>query len=106
MVARGEVRGDLILPLKAVYFDQIKAGTKPLEYRLLTDHWSKRLVGREYRHVVLLRGYPKGGGVEGETRLTRAWRGYSVTPLRHEHFGPDPVTVYAIDVSAAAEVSA
>ena len=96
---------DLILPLKAVYFDQIRSGTKQLEYRLLNSHWGKRLVGRSYRHVVLLRGYPKGGGAEGVTRLTRAWRGFTVTTLRHEHFGSDPVAVYAIDVSAAAEVT-
>ena len=98
--------GDLILPLKAVYFDQIKAGTKLCEFRLLTDYWTRRLVGRDYRHVVLMRGYPKGGGVEGVTRLTREWQGYTVSPLVHEHFGPDPVTVYCIDVTTAAEVQA
>ncbi len=97
---------NLVLPLKAVYFDQIKDGIKKLEYRLLNSHWGKRLVGRSYCHVVLLRGYPKGGGAEGVTRLTREWRGYTVMTLRHEHFGCDPVAVYAIDVSEAAEVTA
>lgn len=33
----------LYLPLKAVYFGQICAGTKREEYRLITPHWSKRL---------------------------------------------------------------
>jgi hypothetical protein len=90
---------DLTIPLKAVYFAQIAAGTKPYEYRLRTDYWSKRLEGRTYRNVVLTRGYPKGGGVEGVTRLTRDWRGFRVETIQHEHFGPEPVEVFAIDVT-------
>lgn len=90
---------DLIIPLKGVYFDQIASGEKVSEFRLRTDYWRKRLEGRSYRHVVLTRGYPKGGGVEGQTRLTRAWRGFAETVLTHEHFGPAPVEVFAIDVA-------
>lgn len=93
---------DLIIPVKGVYFDQIKARSKICEFRLITDYWRTRLQGRSYRHVVLLRGYPKGGGVEGETRLTREWRGFTNETLTHEHFGPDPVRVFAIDVSTPA----
>lgn len=55
----------LYLPLKAVYFDQIRTGTKSEEYRLVTPHWSKRLEGRDYDRIILTLGYPKGGGVEG-----------------------------------------
>ena len=91
--------GDLILPTKGIYFDQIKAGTKLREYRLRTDYWKRRLVARTYRNVVLTRGYPKGGGIEGETRLTLPWRGYGETRLTHPHFGPESVDVFAIDVS-------
>jgi len=93
---------DLIIPVKGIYFDQIAAGTKFHEFRLQTPFWTKRLEGRTYRHVVMTRGYPKGGGVEGETRLTRVWRGYDRRTIQHEHFGADPVTVFAIDVSEAA----
>ncbi|WP_395326964.1 ASCH domain-containing protein [Novosphingobium sp. BL-8H] len=93
---------DLIIPVKGIYFDQIKAGTKSHEFRLQTPHWAKRLERRTYRHVVMTRGYPKGGGVEGVTRLTRVWRGYEPRTIQHEHFGPDPVDVFAIDVSEAA----
>jgi hypothetical protein len=93
---------DLIIPVKGIYFDQIVAGTKPHEFRLHTPHWAKRLEGRTYRHVVMTRGYPKGGGVEGVTRLTRMWRGYDLRTIQHEHFGADPVAVFAIDVSKAA----
>lgn len=90
---------DLILPLKGIYFDQVRDGTKPLEYRLHNAYWAQRLERRSYDRVILTRGYPKGGGIEGETRLTRQWRGFTVQPLEHEHFGSDPVIVYAIDVS-------
>lgn len=96
---------DLVLPLKGIYFDQIRDGTKPREYRLMTEFWAKRLVDREYQRVILTRGYPKGGGVEGETRLTREWRGYQIQALQHEHFGPERVTVYAIDVSTPARLT-
>lgn len=93
---------DLILPLKRVYFDKIRTGEKTHEFRLVTDFWHKRLVRRNYRHVILTLGYPKGGGQEGTTRLTRKWRGYVLSTILHEHFGPQPVTVFAIDVSEAA----
>ena len=49
----------LTLPLKGVYFDQIKSGDKTQEYREVTPFWKKRLENREYDFVVLTRGYPK-----------------------------------------------
>ncbi|HEX7822871.1 MAG TPA: hypothetical protein VF463_19920 [Sphingobium sp.] len=90
----------LNLPVKGIYFDQIRDGTKSHEYRLITDFWRARIVDREYDRVVLTRGYPKAGGIGGQTRLTREWRGHHVETLTHPHFGPLPVTVFAIDVSA------
>jgi len=95
----------LNLPLNGVYFDQIRDGSKLHEYRLITDFWRKRIVDRRYDRIVLTRGYPKSGGVEGVTRLTREWRGYHAETLTHPHFGPLPVTVYAIDVSTPATLS-
>ncbi|WP_456114887.1 hypothetical protein [Sphingopyxis macrogoltabida] len=89
----------LTLPLKGEYFDAIAAGTKPEEFRLANDFWARRIAGREYDRIVLTRGYPKGGGIEGATRLTRQWRGYQVRWITHPHFGPDAVQVFAIDVS-------
>ena len=90
---------DLIIPVKGVYFDQIASGEKLEEYRLVTAYWTKRLRNRTYDRVILTRGYPKGGGVEGETRLTRQYRGEIIRTITHPHFGTDPVMVYAIDVS-------
>ncbi|OWQ96152.1 RNA-binding protein [Sphingopyxis bauzanensis] len=89
----------LTLPLNGEYFDAIARGEKLEEYRLANDFWSSRIVGRTFDRIVLTRGYPKGGGVEGQTRLTREWLGYQVRWITHPHFGPHSVQVFAIDVS-------
>lgn len=89
----------LTIPVNGIYFDQIKARSKIREFRLRNDYWTKRLRGRSYSSVVLTRGYPKGGGIEGETRLTLEWRGFTEETITHPHFGPEPVAVFAIDVS-------
>lgn len=89
----------LTLPLKGEYFDAIAAGMKPEEYRLANPFWERRICGKVFDRIVLTRGYPKGGGVEGVTRLTRQWRGYRIDEITHPHFGADPVRVFAIDVS-------
>lgn len=96
------IERDLFIPVKGIYFDEIRDGTKLHEFRERKPSWAKRLEGRTYRHVVMTRGYPKGGGEEGVTRLTRVWRGYDLRTIQHEHFGADPVAVFAIDVSEAA----
>jgi hypothetical protein len=88
----------LHLSLKGDYFHQIKAGTKLEEYRLCTPYWAKRLVGRSYTSIELAWGYPKAD--DTERRIVRPWKGYTIKTIKHEHFGPDPVTVFAIDVSA------
>ena len=85
---------DLHLPLKGEYFDQIKAGAKPFEYRLQTPYWVNRLVGRQYESVIFMRGYPKKG--DTERRLKMPYRGYIERIITHPHFGPEPVKVYAI----------
>jgi ASC-1-like (ASCH) protein len=87
---------DLHLPLKAVYFDAIKAGTKPREFRLCTPFWRKRLEGKTFDRVVLTKGYPPAA--DQSRRLVLPWRGYEVHTITHEHFGPEPVEVFAINV--------
>jgi hypothetical protein len=88
----------LTLPLNGLYFDQIRAGTKTEEYRLVTPFWSKRVVGRTYKTVVLTRGYPKSD--DAERRLVLQWRGYRIKTITHPHFGAQPVEVFAIKVGA------
>lgn len=89
----------LTLPVKGIYFDQIKAGTKPEEFRLCTPYWRKRLEGRTYDQVTITWGYPARD--DTERRLTFPWRGFTVKTITHEHFGPEPVEVFAIKVGAA-----
>lgn len=89
--------GDLHIPIKGVYFDQIKQGVKPEEFRERTDYWRKRLVGRRYDRIVLTRGYPPKD--DASRRLVLPYRGYRETIITHPHFGDKPVSVFAIDVS-------
>jgi hypothetical protein len=85
----------LHLVLKGVYFDQIKAGVKTVEYREIKPYWDNRLVGREYDQIKLRRGYQKNA----ETLLFR-WLGYSEQAITHEEFNNGKRTlVYAIDLS-------
>lgn len=87
---------DLTLPLKGIYFDDIKARIKPYEYRLRNEYWTKRLVGRTYDRIILTKGYPRSDDME--RRLILPWKGFIEMTLQHPHFGPDPVEVFAIDV--------
>lgn len=87
----------LTLPLKAVFFNEIKSGIKTKEYRLVTPYWRKRLEGRVYDGIVLTLGYPSAD--DADRRLSRPWRGFTVETIQHDHFGPSPVRVFAIDVA-------
>lgn len=86
----------LTLALKAFYFDEIKAGRKLFEYRLVTPYWRKRLEDQIYDQIVLTRGYPKRD--DSSRRLALPWQGCHKESLTHEHFGSDPVEVFAINV--------
>ncbi|MBL3598129.1 hypothetical protein JMM63_21730 [Rhodovulum sulfidophilum] len=67
----------LHLPLRGVYFDQIKSGEKIEEYRLVTPFWAKRLEGRAYDRIELAKfSAPKG---DTGRRITRPWRGFRKT---------------------------
>ena len=91
---------DLTLNLMGRWFDDILAGTKTEEFRLNSKFWAPRLIDRDYGRIILLRGYPAGGGIVGKTRLLRAWRGVRLIPeFTHPHFGDDPVSVIAVDLS-------
>lgn len=87
----------LTLPLKREYFEAIANGSKPEEYRLCTPFWRKRLEGRQYDVIVLTLGYPAKD--DAERRIACRWKGYVVKTITHPHFGPDPVEVFAIDVT-------
>ena len=94
---------DLILPLKALYFNQIKAGTKKEEFRLRTPFWIRRLEGKSFDRVVLTLGYPSRH--DTERRIVLPWQGMRKTTITHPHFGSDPVPVYAICVAAPSQIN-
>lgn len=87
----------LTLPVKRMYFDQIKSGDKTREYREVTPYWIKRIEGREYDHVTITLGYPKRN--DTERRLTFPWCGYERETIEHPHFGNSPVEVFAVKLS-------
>lgn len=95
----------LQLALKREYFDAIKAGTKTEEYRLANEYWSKRLHFRgkpyEFDGLILTWGYPKRGDPERTIKLS--WRGFTRKTITHPSFGPEPVEVFAINVSGDAQ---
>lgn len=95
---------DLIIPVKRIYFEQMRDGTKKAEYRLVTDFWRKRLYMRNYDRVIITMGYPKRD--DATKRLEFPWRGYTVETITHPHFGPDPVKVFAIKVEPAQNATA
>jgi hypothetical protein len=91
------VKRILHLPVKAIYFHQIKSGAKLDEYRLQTEYWKKRLVDRVYDEIHVKLGYPKKN--DWDRIVVRPWRGYSKQTLQHEHFGHDEVDVFAVRVN-------
>lgn len=91
----------LNLPLKREYFEAIREGAKTEEFRLVNEYWNKRLVGQSYDAIVLTLGYPARD--DKARRIQKPWRGFVQKTITHPHFGPEPVQVFAIDVTGAIE---
>lgn len=85
----------LRLPVKAEYFEQIKAGTKTEEYRIIKEYWSKRLI-KEYDEVWVTLGYPSSD--ETDKIIKFKWTGYEIKKITHKEFGNKEVDVYAIQL--------
>lgn len=83
----------LKLAVRKEYFEQIKAGIKKEEYRLIKPYWIKRLA-KEYDQVWITLGYPKNA--EKEKILKFKYRGFEIKKMRHKEFGAYDVEVYAI----------
>jgi len=75
---------DLRLAVKKKYFNQIKWGNKPDEYRADNEYWRKRLINRQYDNVIITLGYPKAD--DKERILIFPYTGYKMTHIAHEHF--------------------
>jgi hypothetical protein len=84
---------NLVLHLKSCYFREVASGAKQIEYRLANAYWNKQIVGQQYDRVVIWNAFKP---YNSETVIVFPWRGYERTVITHEHFGPDPVEVFAI----------
>lgn len=87
---------DLHLSVKGEYFEQLKAGTKPFEFRAKTAYWKKRIEGRTYDKIIITHGYPVRHDLR--KRLTFQWLGYEEQTITHPHFNNVPTEVYAIRI--------
>lgn len=87
----------LTLRMKARWWNEIASGSKSLELRLRTDHWNRFLADRTYDEIHLWCGYPPKSRTD--LLLRRKWVSVTACDVVHEEFGPDPVAVWAIDVS-------
>ncbi|MDN2486407.1 ASCH domain-containing protein [Kosakonia sacchari] len=88
---------NLQLAVNGEYFDQMKRGEKPEEYRLVNAYWERRLVGRKYDRLIITRGYPKRD--DAERRIVVPYDGFEIKTITHPHFGDKPVKVFAIKVN-------
>ncbi|MFP1868655.1 ASCH domain-containing protein [Lonsdalea quercina] len=87
---------NLQIAVNGEYFDAIKRGEKPEEYRLVNAYWGRRLLGRDYDRLIITRGYPRKD--DSDRRIDIPYDGYEIKTITHKHFGPQPVKVFAIKV--------
>ena len=88
---------DLILHLKRKWFDQIKDGIKPFEFRLNNEYWQKRLIGKTYDKVIFTLGYPKRD--DSERRIVKPWAGYEMQTVISEEWDNEPKDCFAIRIA-------
>jgi hypothetical protein len=89
VLVRGEATMTKILHLhlKAEYFELIKRGVKPYEFRLVKPYWTKRLAGEpQYTEVWLYRAYEPA--LNGISLLKRGFEKPTIRTIQHDHFGP------------------
>jgi len=81
----------LFMTIKKQYVIEILNGTKTEEYRLVKPHWVSKLVDKEYSHIIFQNGYSRNA-----PRLEAEYLGYEVRNIRHEFFGNEYVSVFAL----------
>lgn len=93
----------LHLHVREIYFREIKAGTKRTEFRAVTPYWMKffqfKRVGgkssyKRFDGIVIYNAYKSGV----HQQIHFKWSGLRLTRIQHPHFGPRPLTVFAIDL--------
>lgn len=70
------------------YYDQIKRGEKVEEYRIV-EKWRGQIEGRDYKTLRIWKAYTS-------EFMDFPYRTPEIRTMMHEHFGAEPVTVYAL----------
>lgn len=92
---------NLQLAVKGEYFDAMKRGEKTEEYRLYNEYWEKRFMFGQFDRLVITKGYPRKD--DTSRRIDIPYKGFEIKTITHQHFGPDPVKVFAIRVDISGE---
>lgn len=92
----------LTLRLKAGWWHQIRERTKLEEFRPASPRYIRQLLDREYDEIHLWLGYPPKTDLSKRMRF--AWRGAQRITRQHHFWGPDPVDVISIDLTAPLEI--
>jgi hypothetical protein len=87
----------LTLRIKAIYWQQIDAGTKSEELRIANPRYIRQLLTRDYDVIHIWLGYPPA--TDTAKLLRFAWRGAKRIRRQADHFGPTPVDLIAVDLS-------
>lgn len=82
---------NLFLIVKKQYFEEIKSGIKTKEYKLATDYFSKKLIGRNYRTVTFQNVYSANS-----EKLVLEYKGVDLEYFQCEFFGQNKVLVFSI----------
>lgn len=85
---------NLFIIIKAEYFNQILNGTKKEEYRIVKPYWAKKIVDRKYSKIIFQNGYSSKS-----KRLQCNYDGYEIKNIRHDFFGREYVSVFALKLS-------
>lgn len=72
----------LFIIIKGEYFNKILSETKKEEYRIVKPFWTKKIIGKEYTHIVFQAGYGKNS-----PRIEVEYLGYEKKKITHPHFG-------------------
>jgi hypothetical protein len=88
----------LVLTVLKKYFDQIKSGEKTVEYRLYKSYWISRIENKHFDEIEIRWGRPTRDALKNGLAdiLWFPWKGYAIETIMHEHFGSEPVKVFAI----------
>ena len=92
----------LTLRLKGGWWQQIREGSKKEELRLASPRYIRQLLDREYDEIHLWLGYPPATDTSKLMRF--AWRGAQRMTRQHPFWGPDPVDMISIDLTAPLEI--